>query len=204
MVAKLDAGLNVMWQNTYGVPGNNNVGRSIAVTSDNGYIVGGTSFTANPPVTSNGNNLLLLKIAPSGEETWTRVFGGPGDSRGFSAQQTRDGGYVIAGTIQAPESQRYDGYVVKTDMNGEESWQKIVGGTMFDQLYSIQQLSDGSYIAAGVRNNPVPAVSNSPCKVPLNLWLIKLTEGTPVAPFMCVSSVPASGATNVAIVVKIG
>jgi len=199
MVAKLDAGLNVMWQNTYGVVGNNNVGRSIAVTADNGYIVGGTSFTANPPVTSNGNNLLLIKIAPGGDETWTRVFGGPGDSRGFSAQQTRDGGYVIAGTIQAPESQRYDGYVVKTDMNGEESWQKIVGGTMFDQLYSIRQLSDGSYIAAGVRNNPVPAVSNCPCKVPLNLWLIKLTEGTPVAPFMCVSSVPASGATNVAI-----
>ena len=199
MVAKLDAGLNVMWQNTYGVTGNNNVGRSIKVTSDNGYIVGGTSFTANPPVTSNGNNMLLLKIDPSGAEAWTRVFGGPGDSRGFSAQQTRDGGYVIAGTIQAPESQRYDGYVVKTDLNGEESWQKIVGGTMFDQLYSIQQLNDGSYIAAGVRNNPVPAVSNSPCEVPLNLWMIKLTEGTPVEPFNCVSSVPASGATNVAV-----
>jgi hypothetical protein len=210
MVAKLDAQLNVMWMNTYGVTGNNNVGRSIAVdayptptTSDNCYIVGGTSFTANPPVTSNGNNMLLIKIAPNGDEIWGRTFGGPGDSRGFSAQQTRDGGYVIAGTIQAPESHRYDGYVVKTDMNGEESWQYISGGTMFDQLYSIRQLGDGSYIAAGVRNNPVPAVSNSPCKVPLNLWLTKLTEGTPVAPFDCVSSVPASGATNIAITAPI-
>ena len=45
MVAKLDTGLNTMWANMYGAPGKeNDVGRSIKVTSDNGYIVAGTVY----------------------------------------------------------------------------------------------------------------------------------------------------------------
>ena len=143
--------------------------------------------------------MLLMKINPNGTLAWSRSFAGPGDDRGFSAQQTRDGGYVIAGTIQAPESQRFDGYIVKTDRNGEESWEKIIGGTKFDQLYSIQQTSDGSYIAVGARNNPVQAVTDSCFKSPLNMWLVKLTEGDVVQPFNCISAVPANGATNVAL-----
>jgi hypothetical protein len=200
IVAKLDTGLNVMWANMYGLPGKeNDVGRSIKVTSDNGYIIGGTAYDQNAQVSTTGNDMLLIKINPNGTLAWSRSFAGPGDDRGFQAQQTRDGGYVIAGTISAPESQKFDGYIVKTDRNGEESWEKIIGGTKFDQLYGIQQASDGSYIAVGARNNPVQAVTGSPFKLPLNMWLVKLTEGDTVQPFNCISAVPANGATNVAL-----
>ena len=62
MVAKMDTGLNAMWVNTYGVTGKNNVGRSIAVTSDNGYIVGGTAFDNNAAVSTTANDMLLTEI----------------------------------------------------------------------------------------------------------------------------------------------
>jgi hypothetical protein len=39
----------------------------------------------------------LIKDGFSGEEEWNQSYGGSGDDRGYSAQQTEDGGYIIAG-----------------------------------------------------------------------------------------------------------
>jgi hypothetical protein len=74
---------------------------------------------------------------------WEKTYGGRGDDEAKSIQQTKDGGYIVAGGNSA------DVYVIKLDANGNKSWEKTYGGSDDDIANSIQQTKDGGYIVAG-------------------------------------------------------
>jgi len=67
-------------------------GNSIGLTSDGGYIIGGT-------INNGGNNdQYLLKTDKAGNKMWDNSFGGSGaDDHGEAVIQTSDGGYAIVG-----------------------------------------------------------------------------------------------------------
>jgi len=79
---------------------------NITTTNDNQFIaVGRNSF-------GNGNQALLLKIDNSGNSVWLKWFNPRNYNLFNEVQQTNDSGFVIAGYTFG------DGYVVKTDGNG--------------------------------------------------------------------------------------
>ena len=80
---------------------------------------------------------------------WAKTFGGSGDDTGYAAQQTADGGYIIAGTTLSFGAGGNDVYLVKTDESGNKQWQATFGGYNYDECYSAQQTSDGGYILVG-------------------------------------------------------
>jgi len=49
------------------------------------------------------------------EETWNKTFGGYGAGRAFSAQQTSDGGYILAGDTRSYGAGDSDFWLLKTD-----------------------------------------------------------------------------------------
>ncbi|MFZ2072054.1 MAG: hypothetical protein WAV32_10800 [Halobacteriota archaeon] len=85
------------------------------------------------------------------EEVWNKTFGGSGDDEAYTAQQTLDGGYILAGYTESYSVGGRDVWLVKTDSKGKKQWDKTFGGYDNDAAWSIQQTLDGGggYILAG-------------------------------------------------------
>ena len=135
---KTDSNGNVEWTKTFG--GSCNCGNSVQQTSDGGYVIGG-----------GGSDVCLIKTDSNGNEEWNKTFGGSDKDEGYSVQQTTDGGYVIAGyTSSYGDGYDADIWLIKTDSNGNEEWNKTFGGWYKDGGISGQQTTDQGYIIAGV------------------------------------------------------
>ena len=79
---------------------------------------------------------------------WERTFGGPEWDEAFCVQQTSDEGYVLAG-YRTDQDDNKGMWVIKTDMEGDILWDRVISGRYPEQFYSVQQTSDGGYILAG-------------------------------------------------------
>jgi hypothetical protein len=76
-----------------------------------------------------------------------------------SAQQTTDGGYILAGyKVTSPNN--YDYWIVKLNSNADIEWEKTYGGSNGDKAKSIQQTTDGGYIVAGTTGSNNGDVTN--------------------------------------------
>jgi hypothetical protein len=136
-----------LWSRTFGGTWEE-VCYSVQQTTDGGYMLAGytRSFGWACP------NLWLVKTDENGDSVWSRTFGGSSnnDDECFSAQQTSDGGYILAGyTKTGYYGWMLDVWLVKTDSNGNLVWDRTFGASSYDNCYSVQQTSDGGYILGG-------------------------------------------------------
>jgi len=67
----------------------------------------------------------------------------------MSVQQTGDGGFVVGGMVFSGASTYADAWLIKTDPAGNEVWDRTIGGSGPDWCNSVQQTSDGGFIATG-------------------------------------------------------
>ena len=141
---KTDSSANVVWNRTFGVS-NWDKAWSAQQTLDGGYIIAGETLS---PAALKAD-VLLIKTNSSGDEMWNKTFGGSDSDVGYSVQQTSDGGYIIAGYTWSYGAGNSDIWLIKTDLSGNEAWNKTFGGSDYDYGNSVQQTSDGGYIITG-------------------------------------------------------
>ncbi len=141
---KTDASGIEQWSQTFGGYYDEQ-GYSVQQTSDGGYIIVGLTYSYG----AGGSDVYLIKIDGSGNEQWSRTFGGNDGESGRSVQQTNDGGYIIAGYTFSYGAGLNDVYLIKTDASGYEQWNQTFGGSDYDFGYSVQQTSNDGYIIAG-------------------------------------------------------
>ena len=113
----------------------------------------------------------VAAVEPPPALAWNATLGGSGFDYATAIDQTSDGGYIIAGFTESSQSGdvglnhgRRDGWVVKVDGVGKHVWNVTLGWGGDDQLYAVQQTSDGGYIVAGTNGGG-------------DYWVVKL-DGT--------------------------
>ena len=134
----------ITWEKTYG-GGSRDRAYSIKQSSDNGYFVAAQSSSFG----AGGYDYYIIKLNEMGNKSWEKTFGGESAEIPRCINKTNDGGCVVAGRTSSFGPAYCDFYIVKLDQNGGKNWEKVYGGDSWDDLWSIQQTTDGGYVAAG-------------------------------------------------------
>ncbi len=140
---KTNSSGSVQWTRTYTSPTTDSThayGACVQQTTNGGYIVSGCDGELN---------VFLIKTNASGGTLWKHTIASGYDLYGSSLQQTTDGGYIVAG--YSPASTQKAGILVKTDSSGNGLWTNTfsTGSGYSVYLLSVQQTTDGGYIAVG-------------------------------------------------------
>jgi Zn-dependent protease len=88
-----------------------------------------------------------LDAAPA--VSWQRTYGGAASDTGYNAVATSDGGFALLGVTKSYGLGQFDAYLIRTDGNGNELWNRTYGSTMGDWSYSLTATSDGGFLIGG-------------------------------------------------------
>ncbi|MBC9929530.1 RHS repeat-associated core domain-containing protein [Chitinophaga qingshengii] len=133
--------------------GNASIFRDVRVTSDNGFVMAG-STTINNIVAA-----YIVKTNETGDLLWGRTYGGDMYDVFNKITPTRDGGYIAIGTTN---SNCYDNgamLVVKVDAYGDVLWNKVVdfGSDHGGEGKDVLETAEGDIALAGLRRTGTAA-----------------------------------------------
>lgn len=207
-VVKLDAKGQEQWQQTIGGSGQEDL-LTVIPTRDGGYLLGGSSSSAKTIISTTSTlktqstakedltlktestrgsmDYWIVKLDSKGNVMWQKTYGGRYSDLLRSLEQTKDGGFILGGYSNSPQSGDKtaasigigDYWVIKTDQLGAIEWQNTYGGTGDNQLYVIHQTDDEGYIVGGNTNSPgALTVKGGSVQSGSDFWLLRLdTKG---------------------------
>ncbi|MXN91130.1 T9SS type A sorting domain-containing protein [Flavobacterium sp. Sd200] len=167
-------------------------------TADYGFILAGSSLSGKNGNKTDDNagdlDYWIWKMDEKGDFEWQKSLGGSGPDLLYSIRNTRDGGFILAGTSESPADLqkkdscrgREDFWIVKLNAKGGEEWQKTLGGGGQDIVKSIAPTADGGYIIGGTSSSPISHIllknGNDPygkkenSRGGLDFWIVKLDD----------------------------
>ena len=108
--------------------------------------------------------MLLLSLVSAGYAQsptieWKKTYGGTSNEIATCVIQTNDGGYAMVGYAASNDGDvsgihgAQDIWVVKVNSTGTIEWQKMIGGSAYEQAQAIIQTTDNGYAIAGKTNS---------------------------------------------------
>ncbi len=155
------------------------------LTNDGGMVLGGRSYSyISGDKTENNRGVddyWVVKVDRAGNIEWQRTLGGTDVDELLALQQTKDGGYILAGNSvsynsgdKADNKGTFDCWVIKLNRFGSVEWQKTLGGDSYEFCNSIQQTRDGGYIVGCMSLSNASGDKSENSKGGFDFWLIKL------------------------------
>ncbi|MBL0105415.1 MAG: T9SS type A sorting domain-containing protein [Bacteroidetes bacterium] len=153
-----------------------------------GYLFAGKSLSdssgnrVSPSSRVNFWHYWLVRVDSLGQKIWERNFGGTGDDFLASACTTPDGGFMIGGSSDSPisgdKSQASRGgldyWVIKVDSTGHRQWDKTFGGSLDDELRSIERTVDGGFILCGDSRSGISGDKTHANYGVSDFWVVKI------------------------------
>lgn len=141
---KIDSLGNYLWSKNYGGV-EADVGRRVMYNPGDGFYVAGTTNSFG----SGAYDFYLLKTDLTGNLLWEKTYGGSGWEKLNDAVLTNDGGLIMVGENSSNSTDNKDAFIVKTDLNGDTLWTKLIGGSGDDYVNSIHRYHDSLYVSVG-------------------------------------------------------
>ena len=155
------------WQKVYGGMQDEH-GFAIAPVVGGGYLIAGTSESADGDVTKNNGltDMWVVKLNADRSIAWQKVFGGSGSDGANSIVALADGSCVVAGYTSSTNGDGTgnhggsDYFIYKLDAGGNVLWKKILGGTGSDIANKVIATPDG-FVVAGYSSSTNGDVSGN-------------------------------------------
>lgn len=131
----------------YRVFGGNGYDRAegLAQLPDSSYIVTGSSSSFEDAP----SQAFLLKLDKLGFHVWSKEYGGAEFEEGKRVIFVPNYGYYIIGTSSSNAGGGFDGYVVFTDLNGNQQWEKWYDNGGWERFHDALLLPDTSIVMFG-------------------------------------------------------
>ncbi|MCF7809749.1 T9SS type A sorting domain-containing protein [bacterium] len=152
-----------LWSNTYGGM-NTDYCYYMIQTTDGGFAL--TGIYDDDDDDDHDYQFCLVKTDSLGEEEWLKTYGTEISEWAWAVAQTVDDGFIIAGESSTNE-EGTNGYVVKTDSDGEMEWSRNYHDGSSEQFRMVKVIDDSSYILAGYGNS---VNGDNDC------WLVKINS----------------------------
>ncbi len=139
LLLKTDADGVEEWHRPYGTDWYDR-GRSVQQTMDGGYVVLGMW---------DGEYVRLIKTNAVGMEEWNNTWGGSYEDEAEEVLQLPDGGFVLVGTTESSGSGWQSAWLIRTDVDGDQVWNRTYGGEGSEHGESVHLTADGGFVFTG-------------------------------------------------------
>ncbi|WP_249356380.1 hypothetical protein [Maribacter sp. ACAM166] len=185
---KFDGNGNLKWNKTHG-GSKDDIGQSLAQTSDGGYILTGYSMSSDGDASNNEgfHDNWILKLDAQGDLEWESSYGFSGHDHSYDILEASQGGYFFTGFLDIT-SARSDGntekgssltshgvgefWGTKIDEEGNVQWRGYFGGTNNDRAHGVVQTDDGGFVMAGFTESDDFDITNT--NGSYDFWVVKV------------------------------
>jgi len=121
---------------------------SVCEMQDGGFLAAGYTFDTLTSL----NGLYMMRTNSTGDTLWTRTIEPTGvDVQACAMSETKDGGYIISGSVDWFDSARV--WLVKVNPDGDTVWTRTLGGPGRETGVDVEQTTDGGYVVAGTSDS---------------------------------------------------
>jgi PKD repeat protein len=136
------------WQRyyPYDYAQNTDAFNAVVRTSDSGFAAAGITGSYH---TDSGNDAFLIQIDRAGTTTGSGAYDGTVPKSAESIRQTRDGGYILAGSTMPSSSSEIRVLLIRLNPDLSVRWQRTFGNNHENGAFDVRQTTDGGFIVAG-------------------------------------------------------
>jgi hypothetical protein len=180
---KMDGNGSKSWEKSFG-GSLYDWGNAIVQSSDGDYVMAGYTMSNDGDVTGNHgagtSDAWIVQTDENGNQGWKFIWGGSAEDNATDIIATSDGGYIVCGYTLSTDGDLpatvigSDGFILKLNSSGIKQWQKILGSSGADRLYSLAKTEDGCYIASGYTTSTDGIYSSN--HGGYDGWIVKIDE----------------------------
>ena len=96
---------------------------------------------------------MVFQNTTKAQQSWKRFFHDTTyGSYSYDVIESYDGGYILGGVLKSPDG-RWPGWLVKTDINGNVIWNRIIGDSLQSPFAALGKTNDNGFILGGRYNS---------------------------------------------------
>lgn len=139
---KTEAKGDTLWKRIHSTPFGEI--QTIIQTEDRGFALFGKATSQFTP-----SYFSVVRTDSAGVLIWNKTYGGNAKQAAFSAKQTPDGGFILAGTSAGPGPGMSQACLMKIGAQGDSLWMKCYRGDKNNWGYGVTLTPDGGFALAG-------------------------------------------------------
>lgn len=144
LISSLESKAQIAFYHVFGGSGYDKA-EGVAQLPDSSYIVTGSSSSFEDAP----SQAYLLKLDKQGFHVWSKEYGGAEFEEGRRVLFVPNFGYYIIGTSSSNGTGGFDGYVVFTDLAGNQQWEKWYDNGGWERFHDALLLPDTSVVMLG-------------------------------------------------------